>query len=153
VRLQKDGGRSWIPDDSVTIISLPDFYRANVPAAVALVPGELGPFDFEFPGFGELVGLLVLPADGLEVTLASLSVEVRDVKETALASDGRGVVDHLRQPFAVPCLEMFGRGFRPYKLARKYTPNDKWRFSVKNSSAAIIRIATLALYTRTKRTP
>ena len=153
MRLLKDGGRSWIPDDSTSILSLPEFYRANVPAAAASVPGELGPFDFEFPGYGELVGLLVLPADGLETTLASLSVEIRDVKEHALASDHRGVVDHLRQPFAVPCLEMFGRGFRPYKLARPYAPNDKWRFTVKNSSAAIIRISTLALYTRTARTP
>ena len=137
-----------VPDCSEAILSIPDFYHGSVPAAVLGVPGALGPFDFTWPSFAEVTGLLVMPRDGLEATLASLSLEIFDELEKPIATDGRGLVLVRSQPFAVPCLEMFGRGFRPYAFSKRIRPHDRWRLTLKNSSAAAIIVSSLSLFVK-----
>ncbi len=144
-----------LPDTSEAILSIPEFYRANIPisAVVAglVVPGQLGPVEYRFSAYEQVIGLLVLPADGLAATLSQLSVEIFDTHEKALFTDGRGLTRGPQQGNAAPCLSLAGTAFRPFPLDRIVRPHDRWTFAIKNHTFGLIRVSTLALITRALR--
>lgn len=137
-----------LPEQTEVVISIPDFYRSTVPAAVAGIPGTLGPFKYFWPSFGVVVGLLVLPATGLVADLAGLSFEITDAHDKQIVTDGRGFAPGSVSPFAQPCLALFGPAFRQMVLDRDYRPHDQWTFSLRNTTAAPIDVASFAVWTR-----
>jgi len=138
------------PETSEALISIPDFYRRAIPAAasVLLPPGAVGPVVFNWGAWAHVVGLLLIPDDGAETTLAKLAIEIFDRRDKALFTDGRGLTNNLQQPNAQPCLAMFGRAFRTFPLDRAARPPAEWRITVKNSDVASRTVAPLVFVVR-----
>lgn len=125
---------------------VPGLARVVVPAQVGIVAGQFGPVNFRFAAPREVTGILLLPASGLAADLAQLSVQITDEQEDQLISDQVGDARPPRLPFAVPLLSLAGSAFHPYPWAKLVAIGDRWRITVRNSSAAPITIASFSFH-------
>jgi hypothetical protein len=119
--------------------------RVSVPAAAVGVPGQVGPVVFRFPAVREVTDLLVLAEDGTPESLAALSLEILDQHNDQAFSDQLGDTRAPRLPFAFPCESMVGRKLRPFPLLRFVKNGSVWRLTLKNSSGAPVRVASVSI--------
>lgn len=137
---------------AVRFYSLPGLARATVPAQVGTTPGTFGPSVFIFPDVREVTAIQVIPALGTPEELAALDLQIFDEDNVPIFSDLIGDVTEPRLPFAMGCEAMFGRGLLAFPLKRLVTPGDRWTFTFRNSSAAPVVVAGVALFhTRIER--
>jgi hypothetical protein len=129
------------------IYRVPGLSRVDVPAAVAGVPGELGPVEFFWPTSKMLVGVQAIPVDGDPASLGPLSlVMVDEDDEQVITTYGGLAASGPLQPNAVPLLSLVGISLKTFTLQRLVKVNERYLLTLKNFGAAPAQIAALLFH-------